>query len=121
MTSTIGFIGVQEPETEKLPLYFSQRGFLVHHWSGLVEASGLSVATSAIVLFADAFEATAIVAWLRLVLKAVPTRLVIVLTAAPGNFTGPTALGGDNVLLLVRPVLAWHLVDVIRNHVGATA
>lgn len=115
--SSVGLIGAQEPETEKLPSYFSERGFGVHRWSTLVEASRLVGMKDALVLFADAFDPAAIVVWLRPVLKAAPGRLIIVLTATPATFTGPTALRGENVVLLVRPVLAWQLVDVIRNHV----
>lgn len=113
--SSVGLIGAQEPETGKLPLFFSERGFVVHRWPGLVPASSLVGVKTAIVLFADAFEPEAIAAWLPQVTKAAPSRLVVVLTA-PARFTGPTALRGENVMLLVRPVLAWQLVDVIRNH-----
>ncbi len=116
--SSVGLIGAQEPETEKLPLYFSERGFGVHRWATLVNAASLAGVKNALVLFADAFEAEAIITWVRQVSKAAPDRLVIVLTAAPATFTGPTALRGENVVLLVRPVLAWQLVDVIRNHVA---
>ena len=116
--SSVGLIGAQEPESEKLPRYFSERGFAVHRWATLVGAASLVGVKSALVLFADAFEPGAILAWVRPVTKGAPDRLVIVLTASPASFTGPTALRGTNVALLVRPVLAWQLVDVIRNHVA---
>ena len=121
MSSTIGFIGAQEPDTEKLPLYFEQRGFGVRRWADLVGAPQLDTVKDAIVLFADGFDAAAIVSWVKLALAAAPTRLVVVLTATRGQFDGPTALRGENVLHLVRPVMAWQLVDVIRNHVGGAA
>ena len=121
MTSTICFIGAQEPETEKLPHYFEQRGFGVQRWTELIDAPRLDGVRDAIVLFADAFDAAAIVTWVKCVLTAAPARLVVVLTATRAQFDGPTALPAANVLLLVRPVMAWQLVDVIRNHVGGAA
>lgn len=115
--SSVGVIGTNEPELERLPLFFSERGFGVRRWSTLVGASQLAGVKDALVLFADGFGVPAIAAWSREVQKASPGRLLIVLTAAAASFTGPTALAGKNVLLLVRPVLAWHLVDLIRHHV----
>ncbi len=116
--SSVGLVGAQEPETEKLPQYFAERGIGVHHFPTLVEVSRLAGVKDALVLFADSFAPETVVAWLAQVAKAAPTRLVIVLTATPAHFAGPTALRGENVVLLVRPVLAWHLVDVIRNHIA---
>lgn len=112
---SVGLIGAQEPETERLPVFLSERGFTVQRWPALVPASSLAAVKTALVLFADAFETGTLIAWLQKVTRAAPGRLVIVLTA-PARFTGPTALSGENVVLLVRPVLAWQLVDVIRNH-----
>ena len=115
--SSVGVIGTSEPELAQLPRFFTERGFGARRWSTLVGAPRLVGVKDALVLFADGFAVPAIAAWSREVLKASPQRLVIVVTALASSFTGPTALGGKNVLLLVRPVLAWHLVDVIRNHV----
>lgn len=116
--SSVGLVGAQEPETEKLPRYFTERGFGVHRWATLIDASALVGVKDALVVFADTFAPEAIVAWLKQVAKAAPARLVIVLTAKPAQFSGPTALRGENTVLLVRPVLAWQLVDVIRNHIA---
>lgn len=115
--SSVGVIGTNEPELEKLPIFLSERGFAVHRWSTLVAASELVGVKDAIVLFADGFAPSSIAPWLAEVQQATPGRLVIVLTADFSNFTGPTALSGKNMLLLVRPVLAWQLVDLIRHHV----
>lgn len=114
--SSVGLVGAQEPETEKLPRYFLERGFGVHRWATLVNAAHLVGVKTALVLFADAFAPEAIITWASEAMKALPERLVIVLTASPARFTGHTRLCGTNVVLLVRPVLAWQLVDVIRNH-----
>lgn len=116
--SSVGLVGAQEPETEKLPQYFSERGFGVHRFATLLEPPRLAGVKDALVLFADTFAPEAIVAWVAQLAKAAPERLMIVLTATPAHFTGPTALSGKNTVLLVRPVLAWHLVDVIRNHIA---
>ena len=115
--SSVGVIGTDEPELEQLPLFLTERGFGARRWSTLVGPPRLVGVKDALVLFADGFEVPAIAAWSREVQKASPDRLVIVVTALASGFAGPTALKGKNVLLLVRPVLAWHLVDVIRNHV----
>ncbi len=116
--SSVGLVGAQEPETEKLPPYFAERGFGVHRWATLVDTAGLVGVKDALVLFADSFAPEAIITWLEQVSKAAPGRLVIVLTATPAQFSGPTALRGENTVLLVRPVLAWQLIDVIRNHIA---
>lgn len=112
--SSVGVIGTDEPELEQLPPFLTERGFPARQWSTLVSASQLAGVKDALVLFADGFEFPAIAAWAREVQRAGPDRLVIVVTAAASRFSG---LSGKNMLLLVRPVLAWHLVDVIRNHV----
>lgn len=116
--SSVGLVGAQEPESGKLPHYFAERGFGVHRWATLIDAAGLAGVKDALVLFADSFSPMAIMTWLKQISKAAPGRLVIVLTATPAQFSGPTALRGENVVLLVRPVLAWQLVDVIRNHIA---
>lgn len=54
--SSVGLIGAQEPETEKLPLYFSERGFGVHRWAALVNAASLTGVKNALVLFAAALR-----------------------------------------------------------------
>jgi hypothetical protein len=115
--SSVGLIGAQEPETARLPQYFSERGFSVHRWDTLIAAPRLGGVKHGIVVFAESFTPAQIVGWLKDVAKTAPRRLVIVLTATPGDFSGPNALRGENVVLLARPVLAWHLVDVIRNHI----
>lgn len=115
--SSVGLIGAQEPETARLPLYFSERGFGVHRWDTLVAAPRLGGVKHALVVFAESFTPAELVSWLKEVTKAAPKRLVIVLSATPADFSGPSALRGENVVLLARPVLAWHLVDVIRNHI----
>jgi hypothetical protein len=115
--SSVGLIGVQDPEADRLPDFFLERGFGVRRWPTLMEASRLSGVKHAIIVFADAFAAELVVPWVQQVRKADAKRLVIILTAAAANFAGSTALRGKNVLLLVRPVLAWQLVDLIRHHV----
>lgn len=115
--SSVGVIGTNEPDVELLPPFLSERGFTVRRWSTLAGAAALAGVKDALVLFADSFEVPSVARWSREVQKAGPGRLVIVLTAAGSSFTGPSALSGKNVLLLVRPVMAWHLVDVIRHHV----
>lgn len=115
--SSVGLVGAEEPEAGRLPAFFRERGFQVSRWSTLVEASRLAGVEHALVAFADAFPPGPFVKWLELVRKADAARLVLVLTAAPTTFAGPTALKGQNVLVLVRPVLAWQLVDLIRHHV----
>ncbi len=115
--SSVGLIGAQEPEMARLPHYFSERGFGVRQWDTLLAAPRLGGIKHAIVVFAESFTPAQIASWLRDVSKAAPQRLVIILSATPADFSGPTAVRGENVMLLARPVLAWQLVDVIRNHI----
>ncbi len=111
--SSVGVIGDQGPESTKLPGFLKERGFGVSRWPTLIGAPQLSGVQLAILVFADEFSVQETIEWLDGVRKVDGNRLIIVLTAKPAEFAGTR---GANVIVLVRPVLAWHLVDLIRHH-----
>ncbi len=115
-TTSIGLVGGQEPERQRLTHFFKERGFGSHRWQSLVGAPRLAGVKLALLVFADSFSPTALAEWVDKVSSADAARLVIALTATPAAFADTKAMRAHNVFLLIRPVLAWQLVDLIRHH-----
>jgi len=102
-----------------LERFLAERGIDVVRLDALPPASALKQVRDAVVLFTTGFDELAARRWLDRVIAARAGRLVIVVTASLPAFAELAKSTRAPVLLLAAPVLAWQLVDVLRNHLAA--
>ncbi|MEW5738860.1 MAG: hypothetical protein AB1938_08025 [Myxococcota bacterium] len=108
----------QQAESQGLERFFEERGLPAVHLLGLPTQDALTRVKDAVVLFTKGFEADAARRWLDAVRAADARRLVIIVTASLPAFADLSSSHGAPVLVLATPVLAWQLVDAIRNHLA---
>lgn len=108
----------QSAEGEGLERFLVERGIAAVRLPDLPPAQALAPVKDAVVLFTKGLEAAPTRRWLDAVRAADARRLVIIVTASLPAFADLAASRGAPVLVLAAPVLAWQLVDVIRNHLA---
>lgn len=109
----------QEAESRGLEQFLAERGLHATHVPGLPAPAALREVRDSIVLFTKGFDVEAARGWLERVLKDDAGRLIIVVSTSLPAFADLGARPDAPVLLLAAPVLAWQLVDLIRNHLAA--
>jgi hypothetical protein len=111
----------QEAEGHGLERFLVERGIEAVRVPSLPAPAALAEVRDAVVLFTKGFELDASRRWLDEVLAADAGRLVVVVAASLPAFADLARPDRVNVLLLAAPVLAWQLVDVLRNHLAGRA
>lgn len=109
----------QDAESQGLEHFLVERGLHATRVPGLPTPAALREVRDSIVLFTKGFDVDAARAWLERLLEHETSRLVIVVSTSLPAFADLGAKPDTPLLLLAAPVLAWQLVDLIRNHLAA--
>lgn len=102
-----------------LHAYLEGAGMSVDPSRSLPDSSALPPAASAVVLFPDDYERTAVAASVRALRAARPRLLLVLVTSAPHRLGSAAEPDGETAtpLVIPRPAFGWTILEVIRAHV----
>lgn len=101
-----------------LHAYLGGAGVESHGTRTLADAGTVPATTTAVVVFPDDFEASAVMAILRSLRAARPGLLILLVTGTPQRFQRALERDGraPPPVILPRPAFGWTILDVIRTH-----
>ncbi len=113
----VAVISARRETVDALRAYLESLGVASHGTQGLGDASLVSPATTAVVLFPDEFEASAVVARVSSLRRTRAPLLLVVVTSTPQRFRpalDADAQGGSPIVL-PKPAFGWTILDALRS------
>lgn len=111
------------PETVgDLHEYLTDAGIAVDPTRALRAAADLAASVSAVVMFPDDYEETAVMANIAALRSARPRLLILLVTSAPQRLGSAAGPDGETTqpLLLPKPAFGWSILEVVRAHAAVS-